>query len=415
MQADNDAFSDHHDEGAFELSAQDREVLDSIFGVDPGSFVPTSDRDHASVNLLGLLGTGVEAESQRPSRIDVVSLLASRLKQHDLDAGEGDELTLCEADQLALDQYINAGYCVQSVEADLRPRVQRLEAMGASITSGHSRASSDLIERTLATIQTHIDAQEATMRVADREGSGGFSFRWTDLISIAAMLLLAASVVMPVMSGVRANAQQAICFDNMHGAASAFGMYTGSNRDMLPMATAGFGPTWIDVGTTPERSNSSNLYTLIRTGMASLDDLACPSNPGAARGEADPDAWDWRSLGEISYSYRIMPPGGMRASSAQLPVRVVLLADRSPVVLRAARGQRVRPEENSPNHSQAGQHMLMLDGSSVWASTPVLESRDNIWLPRPIETLIHNERVRRGINITGTEQPGGPTDAFVGP
>lgn len=401
--------SNHND--SLSLSNEDQQTLDQIFGSDPESFIAESARDDAMLNLLNLLDSPVPAELQRPSRIDLIQILASRLE-----AANGlDDLQLSPADQQALDQYINQGYDLTSLDPKLQSRAQVCDAIGKQLTStpvaGVSGAKGDLVERTLLKIQSHIDQEESAMSI---ESAGWqLSGRWADFVSIAAMLLIVASIALPMMSSVRSNAQKAGCFDNMQASANAFGLYAGSNRDMLPMATAGLGPTWMDVGSTPERSNSSNLYTLIRSHNANLEDLACPSNPNAPTGEAKPNAWDWNSLNEISYSYRIMPPGGMRATITQ-PVRVVLLADRSPVVLRVARHQPVIPEENSPNHQAQGQHMLMLDGSAIWSKTPIINDNDNIWLPRPVEQAIHDMRSKLGI-IQGSEQPDGPTDAFVGP
>lgn len=390
------------------LEVEDQQLVDRILehGLDHSN--PESETESRLQELLALLGTPVQGESHRDSRADMIEIRARRIQREGID-----EARLSEEDQVACDEYVESGYSVEAVQD--APRAKKLEALGVLVASGDVSHGSreSLVTRTLSGIQAHIDAEESTMKLEPR---AGFQLpgRWADLVSIAAMLLLAASVIMPIMSGMRSMNQQGICFNNMNQTANAFGLYTGANRDMLPMATAGFGPTWMDVGTTPERSNSSNLYTLIRNQFAGLDDLACPSNPSAATGDADPEAWDWNSLEEISYSYRIMPQGGMRATSIDQPVRVVLLSDRSPVVLRIKANQAVRPEENSPNHDHTGQHMLMLDGSATWSDSPMLDSRDNIWLPRPIESVIHEARERHGI-MTGNEQPDGPTDAFVGP
>ncbi len=390
------------------LDVEDQQLVDRILehGLDHPN--PESETENRLQELLALLGTPVQGESHRDSRADMIEIRARRIQREGIE-----EARLSQEDQAACDEYVESGYSVEAVQD--APRAKKLEALGVLVASGDvSRGSREsLVTRTLSGIQAHIDAEESTTKLEPR---AGFQLpgRWADLVSIAAMLLLAASVIMPIMSGMRSMNQQGICFNNMNQTANAFGLYTGANRDMLPMATAGFGPTWMDVGTTPERSNSSNLYTLIRNQFAGLDDLACPSNPNAATGDADPEAWDWNSLEEISYSYRIMPQGGMRATSIDQPVRVVLLSDRSPVVLRIKANQAVRPEENSPNHDHTGQHMLMLDGSATWSDSPMLDSRDNIWLPRPIESVIHEARERHGI-MTGNEQPDGPTDAFVGP
>lgn len=395
-----------------ELSEADKQAIDQLF--EHGLATPASPdpRQQRVSDLLSLLGTPVQDEAHRASRIDLIDVMTRR-QSDPRDA----EIFLTPKGQDAVDAFVDAGYQADAVDAQHSEHAKRLEQIGAMLTDGAKPehiGREDLVISTLGTIQNHIDSEQAAMQF---ESQRGFQLpaRWADVVSIAAMLLLAFSVVMPILSGMRSSSQQQLCFDNMNQTANAFGLYTGANRDMLPMATAGFGPTWLDVGTTPERSNSSNLYTLIRNGFAGLDDLACPTNLNAKTGEPDPDAWDWESLEQISYSYRIMPRGGMRATSINEPMRVVLLADRSPVILRVVRQQPVIPEQNTPNHSSSGQHMLMLDGSSQWSSSPVLEGRDNIWLPRPIETLIHNERVKRGIEIEGNEQPAGPTDAFVGP
>lgn len=398
-----------------QLRGADQRAIDQLF--EHGFGAPNNDDERARQVrlLLSMLETPVADEHLRESRIDLIDLMARRREFDSLDVAN-DNRVLNAADMDAIDAFVDSGYDSDLIDPAQRDRASKLETIGAMLTSGQAAdqvSKDDLVISTLGKIQAHIDNERAAMRL---DNNRGFQLpgRWADMVSVAAMLLLAVSVIMPIMSGMRSTSQQEICFNNMNGTANAFGLYTGANRDMLPMATAGFGPTWMDVGTTPERSNSSNLYTLVRNGFAGLDDLACPTNPKALTGEADPEAWDWNSLDEISYSYRIMPRGGMRASIAEQPVRVVLLADRSPVVLRVRRDQPVIPEENSPNHSGSGQHMLLLDGSARWTESPLLDNRDNIWLPRPIETLIHDERTRRGI-ITGNEQPAGPTDAFVGP
>lgn len=117
---------------------------------------------------------------------------------------------------------------------------------------------------------------------------------------------------------------------------------------------------------------------------------------------------------EISYSYRIMSNGGLRLHVAvPTTTRVVVMADRSPVTLRVARGEMVYPEENTPNNQGRGQHVLRLDGSSMWSKSPVIDG-DNIWLPRQIEEIIREVRSRMGV-IQGNEMPASETDAFVGP
>jgi len=393
-----------------QLESTSAELLDQLLEARASERSPSADPATQSIlSLLALLDTPVAAESDRAPRIDYTALNARRS-----DSIPGEYLS--DLDQQALDQWIDAGCDLEALEASLRPRGQALESLRAlAIDAAPSSptAKRDLVERTLTRIQSQIDAEEAARSMPTR-GKGTMRLRMADLVSLAAMLLIAGSIALPMFNSVKLNAQQAACFGNLGTVAEAFGVYAGSNRDSLPMATAGFGPTWMNVGSTPDQSNSANLYTLVRTDHATLSDLACPSNESAQTGTPDPDAWDWKSIEGLSYSYRIMPRGGLKIHDPAQPVRVVVMADRSPVTLRAIRGIPVIPEENSPNHGYAGQHILKLDGSTSWLTRPVLENNDNLWLPRPIEQAIHQVRNRLGI-IEGNEQPDGPTDAFVGP
>ncbi|MBK7404773.1 MAG: hypothetical protein IPJ41_09095 [Phycisphaerales bacterium] len=201
----------------------------------------------------------------------------------------------------------------------------------------------------------------------------------------------------------------------MREVAGALGGYALDHDAMLPISTAGFGGgTWWDVGRDPQHSNSANLYTLAREQYLTLASLACPGNPQAARVARTPDARDWSSLDELSYSYRVMARPEREVWGG--PSQLVVVADRSPVVLRAVRGQVIYPFESSPNHRGRGQHGLFADGSAQWLSSPVLPSGDNIWLPKSIEMVIDEVSRRAGLKpIEGTEAPADRQDSFVGP
>ncbi|MCA9303955.1 MAG: hypothetical protein KC996_07535 [Phycisphaerales bacterium] len=393
-----------------QLDAASAQILDQFIEARATDHTLASDPTTQSLTrLLALLDTPVAAESQRAPRIDYTAL---SVRRSDAEATE----QLSELDQRALDQWIESGCDLDTLESTLQPRGKALESLrtlAVDSAPANPAAKRDLIDRTLARIQAQIDAEEAARAMPIR-GKGTMRLRLSDLISLAAMLLIAGSIALPMFNSVQQNARQVACLGNLDTVAEAFGTYANANRDTLPMATAGFGPTWMKVGSTPEQSNSANLYTLVRTDHATLSDLACPSNEAAQTGDPDPDAWDWKSIESLSYSYRIMPRGGFRVHDPAQPVRVVVMSDRSPVTLRAIRGVPIIPEENSPNHNYAGQHILKLDGSTQWLSRPVLESNDNLWLPRPIEQVLHQVRNHLGI-IEGNEQPDGPADAFVGP
>jgi hypothetical protein len=363
--------------------------------------------------LMALLGTPVSGESERVARVSVIDLKARRAAA--AAANEEDSAdALLEDDAAALDHWMEGP---DAVPEALRARVDRHEALAALASAGGSPSATEdrqrLIDRTFQAVQAADRAQARALRIEDHAEAGAPRFRLSDLISVAATLLILASVAIPAFNGAARYREQSLSMANMQTAARAFGTYAGANADMLPMASAGFGGSWMDVGN-PNRSNSANLYTLPREGYLRLDDLASPSNPNAPRGTPAPGAMDWKSMEEISYSYRIMSNGGLRLHvSVPTTTRVVVMADRSPVTLRVARGEMVFPEENTPNNQGRGQHVLRLDGSSLWSKSPVIDG-DNIWLPRQIEEIIREVRSRMGV-IQGNELPASETDAFVGP
>lgn len=382
---------------AFKLNGEDAAALDAL--LEHGLNIDDPELASTRVGrLLALLGTPVAGEDQALADVTVVRALR---------AGEA---VLTAQDAEALDAWVMHGYDAGRVPGKLRERAKKLEALAQAASTGEVGGDrADLVERTLGRVQETIDAEGERMRVRPSVWS---RFRLADVVSVAAMLLIGASVVMPAMSAVRSQQQQSACAGNMLATAGAMGLYAGSNQESLPMATAGFGGRWIDVGT-PGRSNSANLYTLVRTGHEQLDQLACPGNPNAKRGEADPGARDWSSLPEVSYSYQIMAGWRPAWENGADGRRVVVLADRSPVIMRAVAHRLIDPLGGSPNHGERAQHVLFNDGSTEWTSTPELENGDNIWLPRAIERVL--DQLRTGERrIEGRELPA-QHDVFLGP
>jgi hypothetical protein len=399
---------DWDEQNSDRLSEADTAALDRLIeaGLEPA--YDADARTNRVMSLLGLLGTPVAGETDaRTARVDVTVLRARRAAQ-----AEADAQPLHADDMNAVDRWMDG---VSDAGSDRVARVESLAALAASGPPSDPAERAARIERVMAAVSQEESFRAERMTLDQGPELSGWRMRLADVISIAAMLLLGASVALPAMNAVGQRQERLACLNNMQTSARAFGTYAGDHADFLPMATAGFGGSrWMDVGT-KERSNSANLFTLVRTGYEGLDDLACAGNPHAARGAADPGAWDWDSMQEISYSYRIMPNGGLRMTlPVATPAQVVVTADRSPVTLRIAAGLPVIPEANSPNHAGRGQYVLRLDGSADWERSPVVGG-DNIWLPRSIETVIRQVRERLDQNFRGTEIPDSPTDAFVGP
>jgi hypothetical protein len=410
-------------EPAFDaLKLEDATALDALVesGFDANSamrFVPNGrERVEQLQNLLSLLHCG--ATSDR-SLADVTFARLMQLRGQKLGAPAPSEPALAPDDDAALERLVMAGFDSSRVPSALRERARRHEALAGLVTATATPyASASLVDRTLAKVQAHIETESAAMRFQAAPRRRGFGIRISELASAAAVLLIGAGVLLPVLSALREQARQSMCKANLGNTALAMSSYASSNRDSLPVATASLdGGKWWDVGHPRQdgrlQSNSANLFTLTHDGYEKLQALACPGNPRAAC-TAPPGARDWSCLEEVSYSYQIMF-GPQRAAWRQ--GNTVVVADRSPIVARSIRREPFDPFANSLNHQGAGEHILYNDGNVTWAPSPILANGDNIWLPHQIEIVISHfaVRPRQMAPLQGTEMPSAADDAFVGP
>lgn len=400
------------------LSRDDEQALDALIEADWNlDAVPASLRDRARA-VRALLARLETVESAAPSD----ALVAATLARIDAsEAGEPANLpALSPADDDALEALVSSGYDPRRVSGGMRERATRhlalLDLLGAGAADqSMSFARESLVQRTLARIQS----TPALALGADTIpiGRGRRGPRLADLISVAAILLLGGAVAWPVTTTMRDSARQTACLGNLAGLGSAFASYATDQHDRLPMASASpAGTPWWHVGD-PSRSNSANMFVLRRTKYAQSEQMACPGNPWA-HCELPSGALDWPSLQNVSYSYQNMF-ARERATFSQAPSLVVAV-DRSPVVLKAVRGEWIDPLENSPNHKGRGQVMLRLDGAAFWTTTPVkADTGDNVWLPRDLEDAIRAFQARSGKReaepLKGVESPAAGDDGFVGP
>lgn len=294
-----------------------------------------------------------------------------------------------------------------SQSPDPSNRVAALLALlgsGAGLSQPHGRS---LVDRTMASIHAaNRPIRLPAPSAQDVESAPGWSFRLRDLVSVAAVVLIGISIMWPMLVASREQARMIRCADNTQRAGAGFAAFATDHDGRLPQTeAASFGTLpWWNVGDS-KASNSSNLYRLADLGYVLHADLACPGNPDACECPSHESSRDWRSIDEVSYSYQI--PMSLRPI-LENGGSIVLMADRSPVVLRAMRGESIDPDAVSPNHGGRGQHVLFGDGSVRLFLTPTLDSGDNLWLPRSVEGVASP-------TLTGTERPADASDAFVGP
>jgi hypothetical protein len=392
-----------------DLSVKDAAALDALMesGLNASGVPANVERRRVSriLSLLGLLRAGRGAD---PALVDVTLARIARYGETPITSADP---VLTEDDQEAFDALVMSGFDAARVPATLRDRARKQEALLGVLRAPTVIGGEELLERTLAKVQDHISSGEDRLKLETVRARRSSGLRLADLVSVAAVILIGFGVLFPVLTSMREQSRRALCKSNLGATALGMSTYAGANKDALPVNTASLAPggTWWDVGNT-HSSNSSNLYTLARAGYVPLADLACPGNPAAPTAKVVADAQDWRKLEEVSYSYQIMfgPHPVWRSAGP-----AVILADRSPVVLRAIRGEAVDPCSNAPNHACEGQHLLRTDGTVTWATSPILPNGDNIWLPRAIEVRL--QQLMGKAPLRGNETPSSADDTFLGP
>ena len=213
-----------------------------------------------------------------------------------------------------------------------------------------------LIDATLARIDRH---ERHTAGAETRQGRWTFRVRMPDFVTLAAVVLIGASVLFPIMSGLRKESIKAACENNVRMLGWAFDAYAADNGSALPTAEAGLASTW-----SHHVRNVLNLNPLLEGGYCELGHLSCPGHRGQA--------------GE-SYSYQ-WQPAGARIHWHTSP-KSIILGDRNPVIDAMADGGPLMVNAASTNHPGRGQSVLSTDGEVFWLKEPVIGRGDNIWTP----------------------------------
>ena len=327
---------------------------------------------------------------------------------------------LSDADMRVLDFLAEHGFDASRV--DLLPEADRPRAMALirqmQVLDHYPADGADdsLVDATLARIDRWEAANEESRRFQPRRGA---AFRLSDLIGIAAVLMVGTAVLVPIVRSVRENGFANGCRANMRTMGTAlanyasqhdgllpatasiadFGSFLGSRRAAAPAGPAGTGrmpaeaapgarrmqavgaPLTVDVRTPGSWTrlrvqfvqwhaldHSSNLGPLVTGQYCSAGDMACPAC----------------ASGSPCFAYQV-PRRGERFVLDR-GFRSVVVADANPLTEANRLGLRASHLQSSNNHGQKGQNMLFSDGSVEWHTTPLLpdgsNEADNIWLPR---------------------------------
>jgi hypothetical protein len=297
---------------------------------------------------------------------------------------EDREMNLSAADRRVLDALVQVGFARGRLPEALdrmTPEDQRRAAamtrlLGVLDDYPVEDAEPALLHATLARIDRHEDQLAARMQFDARKelaGGGGGSgrrIRIPDFISVAAVLLIVAGVMWPVLDGVRQRSIDAACANNMRRLALSFSDYSADNNGSMPMAMAGPMGTWDTV------KNVINLKPLVDQGYCEAGHLNCPGHHLHS---------DAESAGAPSYSYRWFTPQG--AAHWNGPRVTIILGDLNPLIDAARRGWPAPPLSVSVNHGGRGQNVLASDGQTIWLTDPVIGRGDNIWMPDNADSL----------------------------
>jgi len=268
----------------------------------------------------------------------------------------------------------------------------------------------DLVRRTLGRIRRYEEVDPDVMRLRAHRRGFDTPVRMKEILAVAAMLVIGASVILPVLAKTRHEALRVACRARISAVGKAFVQYAADNLGTMPRGRVEPGSNWYHVGWTrydwqSVKANSANLYVLARGRYVEPSTLACPANPDASQ-TMTADARDWPTAAAVSYSYQNQ--FGERTGRLKNTPRMAILADKNPR-FEIRRGmvltydKSLRMSASSDMHNRRGQNVLFADGSVIWYISPRMPNGDHIWLADGVD------------DYEGNEVPSRQNDAFLVP
>ncbi|XAM01335.1 hypothetical protein OT109_08060 [Phycisphaeraceae bacterium D3-23] len=300
---------------------------------------------------------------------------------------------LCESDGAALDALLAARAAGCDAGADacpIPPGGRERAAAATSVLGLLDRWQADdvpagLAERALQHVHEARQRESVARLPQDRPASShGWSIGLRQVGSAAALILISMSLLVPVLSKARTDAEVASCKANLGGAGNGLYQYANDHLGGLPQNPANppnFSPLMEfaeDADGQSLPSSAVHMLVLPRDGYLREEQLTCTA------ADASLPAGGRYSAQAIEGSR------ALRLSSLEGPV----MADTNPLyrregnlVIRKAGWESAA----SANHNGIGQNVLLSDGSVMWTLRPVVQHHDtddNIWLrditpPRP--------------------------------
>jgi hypothetical protein len=234
------------------------------------------------------------------------------------------------------------------------------------------------------------------------------------MLSLAGMVLIGVSLLLPVLASSRQISRQVACQRNLAEAGQAIAGYAADHAGTLPRGKVKPGIEWWHVGQPNQsdglvRSNSAHLYLLVRdeNDYIEPETLTCPTNPHAQPERLTDQQRDWPNHKAVCFSYQ--------NQYTQAPIQLerdpdlAVLADKNPLfIVRTDKMTQAKCPPDAPTrlHDRRGQNVLTADGRVSWRTRPTLHRRaspanaayagrtDNIWTAEGITRYQGNESPR---------------------
>jgi len=260
--------------------------------------------------------------------------------------------------------------------------------------------------------------------VSDRAAIRGpfplFLKNFPDIIAVAAVLIIAASVAFPVFSKARQLGWQKACSANLGAIGSAMFQYANDNNGYLPLTAIANGNPWWKIGYQGPKlqSNTRYVWLLVKGGYIDGRKFICPGNKSANLIDYTPVQLksynDFPSRNQVSYSFLLACGTSEPRRCSSKPM--VLAADMNPLFENVYTNPPDLEQDEfgciqlneklrmimSSNHSRLGQNILISGGCADF-------QRRRIVLNDDIFT-VKNKDI-----YTGKETPCSPDDIFLVP
>jgi prepilin-type processing-associated H-X9-DG protein len=266
----------------------------------------------------------------------------------------------------------------------------------------------DHLEQLLAVEQTH----GATIKF-------GFWRNFSEVITVAAVLMLIAAVSIPSLGLAREKYRQHRCQMQLGNIFQGFSNYIADHDGELPAVAREEGSPWWKVGYqgSENHSNTRPVWLLVKNGYVKPANFVCPGRPEKKKlrlANLQVQQYnDFPGRAYVSFSFRIRC---RKVHGSALRGRKVLMADLNPLSERMPRDYsqpfRVRLSEellrsNSINHNRKGQNVMFCDGSVEFEKTRHAGLSD--------DDMFTLQEMCSGSEVNGCEIPSCETDAFLAP